>query len=157
MLLCMDIISHILMNFTMDKILLTKSKIDEIRSKIRILESSLNVQKEEMILRGGVSDSWHESASYSVTEGANKSKLKNLKSIIRRVKLLPDYVYSKKIVIGSRFVLSSKNNKIKGRLVHPIEADPSINLYSIRSKLGKILYNKKSADEIADSQPVNNV
>lgn len=131
----------------MIKIFLSKQKITELKKQLRDLESSLKDQRDEAGKRGGLLDSWHETAAYGATQAAIEAKVKELKGILEKGEELPEKIASDKVVLGSWVeVKDDYGNVSKYRLVHPLEADPAKGLLSVKSPLGKLLLGKEKGD-----------
>jgi len=129
----------------MSKILLSKEKINNLKDELKILENDLNFQMNEQIKKGGLLDSWHETAAYQVTQEALKTNVSSLKKLLKDAKVLSDNINSEYVVLGSYVVLRNmKDDKtIKYRLVHPVESDPRKGKLSLESPLGKLLLHNK--------------
>ena len=128
--------------------MLSKTKIDEIEKEFLTLSKSLNLENEEETLRGGPMDSYKESAAFSVSKQAKESRVQELKNILKNIQVLSDYVDGKEIVTGKWFILKNRFGVKRYRLVDPIEADPSKDLISSESPLGKAIYLKCTNDNI---------
>lgn len=132
----------------MKKVILSKQKINELKKQLRDLESSLKDQKDEQGERGGLLDSWHESAAFGATQAALEAKVKELKGILKKAEELPEEIESDKVTLGSWVeVEDEEGNVSKYRLVHPLEAEPHKGLLSVESPLGKLLLNKKKDEK----------
>lgn len=131
----------------MNKILLSKQKIYELKKQLVEYELALTKQTQEQVEKGGASDSWHETAAFGATRAALESKVNELRRIIDSAKILPDKIGSNEINLGSRVEIKNEKEKVvKYRLVHPLEADPEKGLISIESPLGKLLIGKKQGE-----------
>lgn len=133
----------------MTKILLSKQKIHKLKNQLTKLEANLKGQKDEQGQRGGLLDSWHETAAHAATQAAAEAKVKELRSILEKAEVLPDKVKSTKVILGSRVEIEDEYGNIsKYRLVHPLEAAPEKGLLSVESPLGKLLLGKKKGGQI---------
>lgn len=129
----------------MQNIILSPSKIKELRDKYLRLREELRRHHEEE--SSTILMSFREAASNDADISAKESELRRLKSIIKTVKELPERVSSEKATLGSFVELKSADQRIKLRLVHPLEADPGNNLVSTKSPLGKLVNGRKTDDE----------
>ncbi|MBN2015606.1 GreA/GreB family elongation factor [Candidatus Dojkabacteria bacterium] len=131
-------------------ILLSKHKINELKRELASIEESIKDHHEAE--HENIKMSYHEAVSFDVTIGSKHARLKELKSIIAKAEVLPDKIKSKKAVLGSWIDVESNENLEKFRLVHPIEADPSLNLLSTESPLGKLFSSKRKGDTFTFNQ-----
>lgn len=133
----------------MKKILLSKSKINELHAELDRLEGKNDDQNKEEVVRGGSYDSWHETASFMPTKKAQELRISQIREILKCAVPLDEKVHSDSVVLGSWINLSSNKGKnLRYRIVHPIEADPLKDFISIASPLGKELLGKKVKDKI---------
>jgi transcription elongation factor GreA len=128
----------------MEDILISKEKLHELKEQLQDLHKTLVRDNEEATKMGGPMDSFKEAAAFQVTLGAKRNKIKELTEIVTKAKVLPDVVPGDLAVIGKWVELDNGINTIKYRLVHPVEADPSRNLISTNSPLGRELLNHKA-------------
>jgi transcription elongation factor GreA len=128
----------------MEDILISKEKLHELKEQLQDLQRTLVRDNEEATKMGGPMDSFKEAAAFQVTLGAKRNKIKELTEILNKVKVLPDSIPGDQIVLGKWVELNNGINTIKYRLVHPVEADPSRNLISTDSPLGRELLDHKA-------------
>ncbi|MBU0976592.1 MAG: GreA/GreB family elongation factor [Patescibacteria group bacterium] len=129
----------------MQNIILSHSKIKELKAKYHKLKEELRQHHEEE--SSTILMSFKEAASNDADFSAKESELRRLKSILSKVKVLPEKVNSRKIILGSYVEFVDKNrNTNKYRLVHPLEADPDKKLLSTESPLGKTLLGRTEQD-----------
>ena len=127
---------------------LSKARIDDIKNQYKELYATLLKDNEEQTLRGGWISSLEQHAAFNVSIEAKRKMIDDLKRIIDRAKILPDYIGGNKIILGKWFILNIKGTEKRYRLVDPIEADPSKNLLSSESPLGSLVINKQVGEEI---------
>ena len=133
----------------MNTIYLSRKKVVQLKQELKRYEASLKEQKDELNQRGGLTGSWHETASFSATQAALEAKVNELRSLLKEIYILPEKTKSNKAVLGSYIrLINNESGELKYRLVHPIEADPESDLLSIESPLGKLVINKKVGDKI---------
>jgi transcription elongation GreA/GreB family factor len=125
----------------MDEIYLSSAKLAAIKAEYTELKASLDKENEEFTLRGGPMDSVKEAAAFSVSLAAKKSLVGEMEGILAKAKVLPDEIPGDKVVLGKWFSVKSPTAETKYRLVHQLEADPSKNLVSANSPLGKSVLN----------------
>lgn len=129
-------------------VILSKSKIEEIKRELKDLEVSLKNENEEQALRGGPMDSFKEAAAFSVSKQAKEARVKSLNDILKNSQILPDFITGNKIVLGKWFKIKNKIGIKRYRLVDPVEADPRNGLISYKSPLGEIVINKTKNEKI---------
>jgi len=122
---------------------LSKQKIANLKQEYKNLLASLLLENEDQVKTGGPMDSFKEAAAYSVSKQAKESKVKELKQLLENVKELAEYVSGKTIILGKYFSLKNSYISRRYRLVDPAESDPSLNLISNESPLGKAIITKK--------------
>lgn len=133
----------------MDKILLSKRRIAELKKDLHALKTSLLQKKEADAEHGGLLDSWHETASHAATQGAIEAQVQKMKNILQRAEVLPRKIISNKVVLGSWVKLIDGNKKeFNYRLVHPIESNPIKGLISTDSPIGMALMDKKAGETV---------
>ena len=133
----------------MDNIFLTQEKYNELKARLKDYETSGYEQREGQSRRGGLADSWHETAAYAATQAAFEMKLLELKQIIKKAKILNKIRNNNKVELGAFVELEFQEKLIKYRLVDPIEADPSKDYISWDSPIGIELRGKKVGDMIS--------
>lgn len=130
-------------------IYLSRRKIAELQKQLNELEKRMKMINSEQLKRGGLADSWHETASHAVTTSAIENRMYELQKILKRAKEFPIVKNPQSIALGCKTIL--KNNSGKEfiyQLVHPIEADPQSGLVSIESPLGKLLIGKSIKEKV---------
>ncbi|MBU0975775.1 MAG: GreA/GreB family elongation factor [Patescibacteria group bacterium] len=129
----------------MNKISLSQPKIKELRSEYEKLMKELvekNTNEQTDLL-----ESFRDAASYDASVSLQQSRINMLRKILDKAKILPEFIKSEKIVLGSRFKARAAGNQIiHGRIVHPLEADPVKGLYSIESPYGMVLSGKRAGE-----------
>jgi transcription elongation GreA/GreB family factor len=131
----------------MNKIYLSKGRIAELRKELRKLKADVLKHHEDE--HENIKMSYREAVSFDIVIGAKEARVRKLKEILKNVGILPNRVENEKVVLGSHIELKDEEgNANKYRLVHPIEADPSENLLSVESPLGKVLLNKCEGDKV---------
>lgn len=129
-------------------IFLSDEKIFDLKKQLSMLEKRMRLINSEQLKRGGLADSWHETASHAVSTNAIESKMYELQRILKRAKKYPK-PSNEIAAIGSNVeIVDDNNQKYKYRLVHPLEADPSKFLVSIESPIGKLLIGKSTGVEV---------
>jgi len=94
-------------------------------------------------------DSWHEAASYAVTQKAYETKLVEIENILSKATEFEPNTLNSIICIGKTVVLSNtNNNQLTFTIVHSLEANPAHRKISTLSNIGKKLNSKKIGDEI---------
>ncbi|MFC1780262.1 GreA/GreB family elongation factor [Patescibacteria group bacterium] len=131
----------------MKKILLSKEKIGELKKELKKLKKDVLKHHEDE--HENIKMSIREAASYDVVIGSKQVKLNELKNTIKCAEILPEKIESERSVLGSWIeVKDEKGDSRNYRLVHPIEANPSKNLLSVESPLGRALIDKKEGDKV---------
>ena len=125
-------------------VMISAARLNELKEQLRLLKSSLAKDNEEGTKMGGPMDSFKEAAAFQVILGAKKNKIAEFEDIIATAQILPDEISGKIIQLGKWFTIDNGIAKIRYRLVHPAEADPSRFLISKDSPLGKAVSGGKS-------------
>lgn len=121
----------------MDIVYISQECKDRLEQELNTLRSSLHKANEEGTRMGGPMDSFKEAAAFQVSQGAKNTKIKELEEILKNIKILPLKIDGDSIILGKWFSIDNGMKITRYRLVHPVEADPSNNLLSIESPLGK--------------------
>lgn len=129
----------------MSKILLSKNKINELKKEKDKLEKA--VQKFNEDENDNLWYSFRDAAAHDVQIKSRKKRLDNIKQILKNAKPISDQVNTDRVTIGCTVKLKLKSKVIKYKIVHPIEANPTEGLVSIKSALGGKLKEKKSGEE----------
>jgi transcription elongation factor GreA len=134
---------------TMSSIYLSRKKIIQLKQELKRYEASLKKQKDELNQRGGLTGSWHETASFSATLAALEAKVNELKSLLKETHILSEKIKGNKAILGSYVTLiNDKKGELNYRLVHPLEANPESDLLSVESPLGRLIIDKEAGDTI---------
>ncbi len=131
----------------MDSVFISKNKYDELKLELSELQKSLLKDNEEATKMGGPMDSYKEAAAIQVSLGAKRQKVTELEDIMKRIEILPEQVPGDKIVLGKYFTIDNGEKQIRYRLVHPVEANPTLNLVSVDAPLGKAVINQVAGYE----------
>jgi transcription elongation GreA/GreB family factor len=128
----------------MTPVLISQQKLLELQAQLEQLEESLGRDNLEATKMGGPMDSFKEAASYQVTLGAKRNKVKELQEILANVSILPEKIPGDQVVIGKWFTMDNGINQLRYRLVDPVEADPGHNLISPDAPLGKAVLKQRA-------------
>lgn len=131
------------------KILISKNKIKSLEKELERLKEEIFLHDKSNADQGTMTYSFNDAAVSEILIKPKRKREKEIKSILKDAKELPQKIDSEKAVLGSWVYLEGNNKKrVKYRLVHPIEAAPQNNLLSVQSPLGKLLLNKKASEQV---------